>query len=226
MGEPTVGRTVKLHHFGSELTQKSGDDCAAYRIDGIHHHLEPLLSHGGYIHERQCQHGIYMYLIERRTLDNLSDFIDSREKHIVRLGIRKHLLALLVAQELAGRIEKFQRIPLLRVVAGRDDYASVGLVMDNGHLRAGCCAESDIHHIGSAAEKGSFDQVGHHFAREPRIASNHYLGARNAAALANQTQVGRRELHHVERRKIVSRNASDSASDSGNRFYKCHYFDV
>ena len=163
-----------------------------------------------------------MALVVRLARNDVTDAVDFGIGEILLLGHRKHTLALGVAQKLTLVVEQLQGVPLARVVRRGDDDATVGLVRRDGQLRSGRGAEPDVHHVDAAAEQRSLDQIGHHFTRYAGVAADDDGQLPTGVALGNQTGVGRRELHHVERREVVARMSSDGSPNAGDGFNQSH----
>ena len=105
---------------------------------------------------------------------------------------------------------------------GGDDDTAVGLFRDDGHFGSRGGAQPDVDDIGAAGQKGSFDEIRDHFARNPGVASYDYGKFFARCAAGDQTHVGRGEFHDIGRRQILPRGASDGAPDARNGFDKSH----
>ena len=138
------------------------------------------------------------------------------------LGHRQHALALGVGEEFAVGVEQLQGVPLTRVVRRGDDDAAVGMLRNDGHLRAGRGAQPHVDDVGARGQQRTLDQIGDQPSRNACVAPHDDAGAASLRTGSDQAYVGRGELHDVGRRQILARRASDRTPDARNGLDECH----
>ena len=72
-------------------------------------------------------------------------------------------------------VEQLEGVPLLGIVRGGQDDASVSLLEDHGHLHSGGGGQAGVDHVYSAGPQGAADDLVHHWTRDAGVAAYHYL---------------------------------------------------
>ena len=70
-------------------------------------------------------------------LDDTPELADLDELEVLALGNAKDRLALYIAEELATGIQELEGIPMLGIVASREDEPPIGSLTNDSHLRGG-----------------------------------------------------------------------------------------
>ena len=214
--EMPVRSAVQFHHLDAQFPEQRGDHHAADRIDRIDDHFETGGADRVPVDQLQGEHPIDMRLIVTCAIEHVSDAIHVRERITVRCGDSEHPLAFGIVQKFAARIEQLQRIPLFRVVAGRQNNPAVGPTARHGHFDGRRRSQTDIDHVDTATAQRPFDDRSRHFTRQPRVATDHDRQSLITAGLFQPLGVGRRKLRQIDRRQVVARLSADRPPYSGN----------
>src|SRR5690554_1088850 len=110
--------------------------------------------------------------------DDFSQFIHGRETEVFRVGEGEDSLAFLGIEELPIAIEQLKGVPLFGVMAGRDDDATLSILLDNRYLGSGSGSQSYVGDVASHSHEGAGNHGMHHIARDTGISPNHDPGAR------------------------------------------------
>ena len=139
--------------------------------------------------------------------------VDIGKGEILALCHTEHLLSVGGCQKFAFVIEQLQRIPMPRIVAGRDNDAA-GCVT-HAHRQFGCGrgSQTDVHHVEAHAHERSADHILHHFARNARI-SAHHNGVAALILFFNKRGISCRKLDDVKRIERVAGFTSDGAANA------------
>ena len=130
-------------------------------------------------------------------------------------------------EEFAFFIEKFEGVPLARVVGGGNDYASVSTGESHCHFGGRCGSKSSLHHIHSAGYEGAAYNVFHHLSAKAGILADHHLVAFSlclGTSFAKFGAISVCEFYDVNGCQSISRGSSYGSAYSGNGFYQCHKF--
>ena len=216
--------TVHTYALDAHTLKKARHDDAADRIDRVKGNLEACSTDCIHIHSGKSKNCIKMSICKILFLDH-AKVIDLSEVEIFSLCTCKNSCAFRCIEEFSLLIEKLQGVPLLRIMRRRKDDAAVRLFENHGHLCRRRRTESGFHYIDSARDQSTAHKMLDHITGKTRIlAHNHLvtLAARLRTTLAHLLAICICKLHYIKWRKALARSASDRATNSGNRFYKCH----
>ena len=115
MGELTCRLTVHAHALYSHALEKTRHDDAADRIDSIESYLEMSVSHGFHIHCRKSKDSIKMIICKISFL-YITEAVNIRKVEILALSTFENGGTFLGIEEFAFLVEKFEGIPLLRIM--------------------------------------------------------------------------------------------------------------
>ena len=133
--------------FYAQGLQQLGEDNAAYGVHAINCYMEIGLTDGFNVHQVQRQYAVYVFLVVSQVF--------AVGTKLVYLGIFKgfgfgdaeHFVAFFLIQELAFFVQQLQGIPLLGVVRGGKDDATVGTFHCYGQFGGRCRGKVDVYYI-------------------------------------------------------------------------------
>ena len=147
MGKFTRWLAVQFYHLlHPQSLQQLRDNHPTHRINGIHHHFQPGFRNSITVHQFQSQHLVDMILCII-FLYNLAQVVHLGIFKILFLSKRQHLCPVVSRQEFPPAVQQFQSIPLLRIMACRQNNTSVRFLGSHGNLRRRRGSQSDIDHI-------------------------------------------------------------------------------
>ena len=226
MGKLARGLAVEFEHlFHAECAQHLRNGNAARRIDCIHGHLK--VGHGNHIlvDQRQLANHVDMLVHPAVNLLIATDFLNRGKIEIVLGGHVKQPCAFGGRDELTLFVEKFQSIPLSRVMAGCQNDASVSFQTCDGDFRSRRSAQTDVKHISAHGLQGAANHLVHKEARKTSVASDNDSRTFDATVL-DKFDKSCGEFHHIYWRKVVARLAADGTTNAGNGFNQCHIYSV
>ena len=126
------------------------------------------------IHSLKRQDRVQM-LVGVVVFRDVSKIVHIREIEVLGGGKVEYGLALGGGQELSLVVQKFEGVPLPRIVRGRKDDAAVGLGERHGQLRGRRGGETCPHHIHATGHESPHDKVLDHPAGQPRVLADNDL---------------------------------------------------
>ena len=105
----------------------------------------------------------------------LAQLVDFGKLEVLGLGDAQHLLSLGSIQKLALLVKQLQGIPLLGVMAGRQDNTAASLLHGNRNFGGRRGGQPDVYHIEAHTHEGTDYGVFYHFAGNTGIASYYNL---------------------------------------------------
>ena len=163
-----------------------------------------------------------MLVVVIRALLDAADAVDCGVVEPLLFGECQHLLPFGRGEKFSVGVEQFQGVPLAGIVRRGDDDAAVGMLRNDGHLRAGRGAQPHVDDVGARGQQRTLDQIGDQPSRNACVAPHDDAGAASLRTGSDQAYVGRGELHDVGRRQILARRASDRTPDARNGLDECH----
>ena len=124
----------------AEFLQKLWQHDSANRVHAVDNDLEIGSLYCIEIEDFHLQNHVDVAVFVVGNLGFLAKVVDVVISKVFRFGNCKHVLAFLVGEEFAVAVEELQGVPLLGVVACRDDDSAGSLFQDNSHFsgRRGC----------------------------------------------------------------------------------------
>ena len=130
----------------AECVKEAGQCDATDGVDRVGADGEPCLADRCSVHLGKAQHHLHVGIGVVLVL-HMSQVIHLGEGEVLRISHPIDLPSLSIGEEGALVIEELQGIPVLRVVARRDDDAGIGTLLGDGKLCRRGGGETDIDHI-------------------------------------------------------------------------------
>ena len=108
-------------------------------------------------------------------------------------------------------------------MAGGDDDAAVGFLLDDRHLRRRGRGEAEVDHVNAHALQRTADQAVHNIAGDTGVAPDHHAHRVSFLPLFKQESgESRCKFHDIDGCKVLADSSSDGSAYSGNGLNKCH----
>ena len=222
----SVGRAVEFRNVGNpQGPQQFGNGDPAGRVDRIDHDFESCLGDRPAVYGREGQYFFDVPVDAFQVGRDRAQTVYFGIRIVIGLCRAEDFGALFRIEKFSLAVEQFQGVPLLGVVAGGDDDASVGLMVDYHHFHGRGGGEPQVDHVDAHPGEGRGNQGVYHRSRDAGIAP-HYDPKAVFPGIFFQKPgpVGGGEFYRVERGEVVVCPTSDGAPDAGNGFYQCHDF--
>ena len=221
MGEIARGLAVDGYALHAQALEQARHDDAAHAVHRVQNHLEAGLLDRGQVHGLELQHGLDVLVREVVLLDR-AQLIHRREIEILAGRKVQDRLTLDRREELALVVQELEGVPLARVMRSCEDDAAVRICECHGQLGRGSAGKAAFHHVHSAGDEGSADQLLHHLAADSGVPSdNHFvaLAVIGRGLTARESRAVRVcKLHYVYRGEAFACRAADCSADAGDGF--------
>ena len=136
MGEVPVGCAVELEDtLHAKCFEKGRDDETANRVDTVDHHAETSLADSINIDELELEH-LLDVVVGVVLVGDFADLHHFSEVEVLGLSDAEHFLTGSLVEEFTFFVEKFECVPLDRIMTCSQDDTTVGLLSHNSDL--GC----------------------------------------------------------------------------------------
>ena len=215
--------TVQANAPDAQALEQTWHDDTSDAVHRIQYYSKACRPHSGTVDVFKCEDGINMF-IGKIMAFNLAQFIHRGEVKITVVRKVQDCLPLCGGQELPFLIEKFQGVPLLRVMRSGYDNSSVSLCELDGKFRCRSRSETAFYYVNATADQSTADKLLDHLPAQAGLTADHhfiFLSVRPFPVFQAGT-ICISELYYVNGGKPLSGRAAYGSAYSGYGFYQCH----
>ena len=155
VGEMSVGRAVEFRNVGNpQGPQQFGNGDPAGGVDRIDHDFESCLGDRPAVYGREGQYFLDVPVDAFQVGRDGAQTVYLGIRIVIGLCRAEDFGALFRIEKFSLTVEQFQGVPLLGVVAGGEDDASVGLVVDHHHFHGRGGGQPQVDHVDAHPGEG------------------------------------------------------------------------
>ena len=207
-----------FYMFHAQLFQQLRKNDTSNRVYTVNSHMEICLADCFYVYQIQCQHAVNVLLVIRIIFCILAQMIYISKLKSFSFCDTENFISFFLIQEFPMFIQQFQCIPLLWIMACSQDNTTTSTFHSNSQFCGRSRSQTDVYHIKSHPHQCSTYHIFHHFARDTGITSDNDFVTLYRGCLTNQRSVSRSKLYNIQRIQPFAGMASDSSTNTGNRF--------
>ncbi|OPZ99954.1 MAG: hypothetical protein BWY72_00064 [Bacteroidetes bacterium ADurb.Bin416] len=152
----------------------------------------------------------------------MPQLINGSKHKSFRGGCIQYKLTLFLSQKFSAFIQQLKRIPLSRIMAGREYDTSIGAQFGDSQLSGRRRGHTDINHIESHAHQRSGHELKNHVTRNTGIAPDNNPMTLFGGGLAGPYCISGREFHDIKGAQAFTGSAAYGPSNAGYGFNQTH----